>query len=150
MYNESDGFEGVRKLLALKKYEKPPPRYFQDFSDKVIARIQAEEEARLRPWWQRLGLDFVSLKPAFAGAFGLMLSAGVVFGVLFSNPSSGKNPVALLGFDKPYDLVEINGSSMMRLEETPPSTAPVASTMNGATPFSHMGITAQRVNWTMR
>jgi hypothetical protein len=151
MHNESDGFEGVQRLLALKKYEKPPPRYFQDFSDKVIARIQAAEEARLRPWWQKLGLDFV-LKPAFAGALGLMLSAGVVAGVVLANPENAAQNGSPHPFAPPigFEMADSGSQSTMRFDEPAPSTAPVASTIVGATPFSHISLNAQPVNWIVR
>ena len=58
METEQDQFEQVRKLLALKKHEQPPPRYFQEFSGKVIARLHALESAEPVTWRRRLGLDF--------------------------------------------------------------------------------------------
>ncbi len=116
-------------MLTLKKYEKPPPRYFQDFSDKVIARIQAAEEARSRPWWERLGFNLV-LRPAFAGAMGLMLSVGVVAGVLVANPPDQNGPLPRV--EQPA-LVQ-SSRSVMHIEEIPSSTTPVATTLAGATP----------------
>ena len=48
----SESFPEVARLLSLKRHEVPPPGYFNHFSAKVIARIEAESLAEAhRPWW---------------------------------------------------------------------------------------------------
>lgn len=64
-----DGFENVRKLLKIKRYEIPPPGFFHDFPGRVVARIEAEG---LRPglsWWQQL-FRRLAVQPAMAAAYG--------------------------------------------------------------------------------
>src|SRR5438477_13181265 len=97
MDTEQEQFDQVRKLLALKKYEQPPPRYFQDFSSKVIARLQALEAARRVTWRQRLGLDF-DFKPAIVGAFGVVVCGLLLVGILTSQGES-QSPNVVLGSD---------------------------------------------------
>lgn len=90
MDSKPDQFENLRRLLALKRYERPPPGYFNDFSDRVVANIrtggfaaQAEAE-RLSwevPWLQRF-LDALSAKPAFAGVVGAALCVAMVVGIV--------------------------------------------------------------------
>jgi len=93
MNPESDNFDGVRRLLALKRHEQPPPGYFNTFSSQVISRIQAGETAgshslfaRLAgdsSWWRSLAA-LVEAKPAFAGAFGAAVCALLISGIVYS------------------------------------------------------------------
>jgi hypothetical protein len=92
MNQDSQDFEQLRRLLALKRYEQPPPGYFNDFSRQVIARIEAGDRAqegvldRLfweAPWLQRLWAA-IETKPVLAGAFGVAVCALLVGGVLYS------------------------------------------------------------------
>ena len=55
-----ENFQSLQKLLKLKRYEQPPPRYFNEFSGHVIARLQSTQ-VTTPPWWQRFGFD---LRPA--------------------------------------------------------------------------------------
>jgi hypothetical protein len=76
MDSSPDNFDSLEKLLRLKRYEQPPPRYFSGFSGRVISRIEAGE-ARIS-WWERFGFD---LRPAFAAAAGMFACGLVVYGV---------------------------------------------------------------------
>jgi len=86
MTPESENFEQLKKLLALKRHEVPPPGYFNNFSRDVISRIRAGETAPTRTsysWLQRLQ-QILSPRPAFAGAFSLAVCALLVGGILYS------------------------------------------------------------------
>ena len=76
MSSPSDQFDSVQKILRLKHYEQPPPRYFNEFSGRVIARIE-RGDAR-SSWWERFGFD---LRPALAAVTGAFACALVVYGV---------------------------------------------------------------------
>jgi hypothetical protein len=90
--NENDNnFEALKRLMALKRHETPPPGYFNDFSSQVIARLRAGEKAepvlygRLfneAPWVAAFVRYFGS-KPAYVGAFSaamcLLLLGSIVY-----------------------------------------------------------------------
>ena len=65
-------FDRLRKLLTLKRHEPPPPGYFNHFSDKILARIEAEGLFIRNSWWQRLFPE-LDAKPVLACAYGLVI-----------------------------------------------------------------------------
>jgi len=89
--NEND-FEALRRLLALKRHETPPPGYFESFPGAVMARLRASQSgtqdgvaerlADRLPWLFRMVQAFEN-KPAFATAFAsalcLLLLGGIIF-----------------------------------------------------------------------
>jgi hypothetical protein len=77
---EPEEFSELKKLLALKRHEAPPPGYFQNFSSKVIARIEAESAPAARPWWVRWLIEF-DLRPAVASAYALVVGGFLVVGL---------------------------------------------------------------------
>jgi len=113
--NESEpNFELLRRLLALKRHETPPPGYFNNFSRQVMARIRAAEAeapaafsdqlfGRL-PWVLRI-LKSLETKPVFAGGFATALCGLLLFGAvmarqpeyaaqaIFQPPSQGTAPL---------------------------------------------------------
>ena len=51
MNENENNFESLRRLLALKRHEMPPPGYFNNFSSQVVHRIRAgEPEAQPAGW----------------------------------------------------------------------------------------------------
>jgi len=76
MGSSPDDFDSVQKVLRVKRYEQPPPRYFDEFSGRVIARIERGEGRT--SWWERFGFD---LRPALAASVGVFACALVIYGV---------------------------------------------------------------------
>ncbi len=68
MNSDHEKFETLRKLMALKRHEQPPPEYLHQLSDRIINRIErGEGQLNL---WDKLTANF-SLRPSLAYAFGL-------------------------------------------------------------------------------
>jgi hypothetical protein len=91
--SDREQFRPLRRLLALKRHEQPPPGYYHDFSSQVIARLRAGDcgepdgfvprlLARL-PWLERWWGSF-SARPTLAGAFGAAMCALLVSVVVYS------------------------------------------------------------------
>lgn len=68
MESSPEQFETLQKLLKLKRYEHPHPRYFNTFSSQVISRIEAGGALAALPWWQKFGIDLRALMTVGAGA----------------------------------------------------------------------------------
>jgi hypothetical protein len=100
MNENENNFESLRRLLAQKRHETPPPGYFNSFSGQIIARIRAGEgkapqtaSSSDASWFVKF-LQAFELKPAFAGAFASALSLLLVFGIIYAErPDSGPQPI---------------------------------------------------------
>jgi hypothetical protein len=92
MNTGSPNFSRLLSMLALKRYEQPPPGYFHGFSGQVISRIRAGERAAdpnvLQllliewPWLQRLWIGLES-KPALTGLLGAAACVLLLVGLLY-------------------------------------------------------------------
>jgi hypothetical protein len=104
MNRSEDNFESLRRLLALKRHEIPPPGYFNSFASQVIARIrageetaQAEDAGRLfvESSWLLRFLQMFESKPAFAGAFACSLCLLLLFGIVYAERPDATPKAAL-------------------------------------------------------
>ena len=96
--NEND-FEALRRLLALKRHEVPPPGYFEDFSSQVISRIRAEESVEQLPFLLRF-LQWFENRPAYPVAFASSLCLFLLYGIVTvqQNPEMGASWPSSRGF----------------------------------------------------
>jgi hypothetical protein len=81
-----DNFDKVRRLLAWKRHEAPPPGFFAAFPERVRARICQPARAPAASWWERLWAGDL-WRPALAGA--CALAAG---GLLIWQFNAGARP----------------------------------------------------------
>lgn len=90
MNSDPRTFERLRRLLVLKRYEQPPPGYFDRFPGEVIARIREYESKasigvfelgvlRLRRLWNAL-----ESRAVFPAAFGAAACSVLVLGLIHS------------------------------------------------------------------
>jgi hypothetical protein len=99
-----ENFAELRRLLALKRHEQPPPGYFNSFSAQVIARIQAGEhqaqESALQrlvnetPWLRRIWA-LLDSKPVLVGAAGVTF-CGLMLAVVLASEHVDTSPVPLI------------------------------------------------------
>jgi hypothetical protein len=90
MNDVPEEFEQLRKLLRLKQYEQPPPRFFNEFSGRVIAAIEGERSlsasdrflAQL-PWLARC-LRAVERNALVAGSLVTGVCALLIGGIVYS------------------------------------------------------------------
>jgi len=80
MSRSPEEFDQLRRLLVLKRHEQPPPAFFNHFSDKIIARIEAEGLVMRPRWWHRLFPE-LDAKPVLACAYGLVITGLLVVGL---------------------------------------------------------------------
>jgi hypothetical protein len=87
MDSSPNNFDSLQKLLKLKRYEQPPPRFFYEFSSHVIARIQASQ-LQVPRWWHRFGFD---LRPAVSVGIGAFACVLLFLGITAepNNPVTG-------------------------------------------------------------
>jgi hypothetical protein len=117
MNPEPENFEQLRRLLVLKRYEQPPPGYFDRFSRQVLIRIQADQSrssqsffARLfnqTPWLARIR-DSIESKPAMAGVLAITVCGMVTVAVLSSETAPIESiaafPAPVLNSEKPMEM----------------------------------------------
>ncbi len=99
MYPDPENFDQLRRLLALKRHEQPPPGYFHHFSGQVIARIRAGERAAPdtawgllwdAPWLQRLWAA-LEARPVLAGSVGVACCAALLASVVLFDGNTDTN-----------------------------------------------------------
>ena len=139
MNSHSDNFEQIRKLLALKRHEQPPPGYFDTLSARIINRIEAAESVN-PSLWERLGFAFGS-KPAFVCALGVIVCGLLCIGVLSTVQGTAANATSpQLGFDTQSSLPMMSGP-----EETRSSIEPVVSQVSA---FNQISVHAEKASYT--
>src|SRR5271169_3389456 len=89
MKNDQENFEALRKLMALKRHEVPPPGYFSRLPGTIITRIE-RGEGRLS-FWERITGDF-SVRPAFAYAFVVAACGALTTSIYSGRTEAGTVP----------------------------------------------------------
>jgi len=84
METPSGEFEKLRRLLALKRYERPPAGCLDDMRQAVLARLRQEENRQAAspaeprtPWWLVIR-EVLPPRPLWAGLVGVGVSALVI------------------------------------------------------------------------
>ena len=148
MNRDPEEFESLQKLLALKRWELPPPAYFNDFSSQLRCRLEADREVEPRvSWWQWLIQEW-ELKPILLGAYSVGIGGLLLVGISLSE-AVGDRPLAagfreqslanvalVLGAPTENELRQIPlpfaSSAASTLEPVLPGTSPTDALFNGS------------------
>lgn len=93
---QSQDFEKLQRLLKIKRYEQPPPRYFNDFSAKVISHIRSDSRREKSSWLRSLWRKLES-NPALSGAIATAACGLMVAGVFLMEETKPQHMNFTLG-----------------------------------------------------
>ncbi len=79
-----DQFKDVQRLLALKRYECPPPGHLARIARNIRATLKTEPRDRQSTWWDAL-LNQLDLGPAWAAALALAVAVAYFYGWTWSH-----------------------------------------------------------------
>jgi hypothetical protein len=160
MNEDENNFESLRRLLVLKRYETPPPGYFNYFSSQVLQRIRAgdpgtsanwvEELFGQAPWLEKL-LHVLDVKPVFASAFAGALCLLLFLGIIYAErPDVTSQPVLQAATTTTTSLTAVSPSLSQSADQMGivSSTSPVLSLQPAASPFGQQSPLAQPVSFS--
>ena len=142
----NNNFDQLRKLLALKRYELPPPRFFNEFSGRVMSRL-AEPQREPLTWWQRLGFEF-DLKPALMCGVGVVVCGLLSFGVIGAMQISGTDG-SVAAMD-PLAVAPMGAPTFAAISPVTIETASIAPLIKqqSASPFNQFALRATPVGFS--
>jgi len=158
MNENENNFEALRRLLALKRHETPPPGYFENFSREVTARIRAGEMGGTADasnhvsWLFRLLLAFEA-KPAFAGGFACTLCLLLLFGIVYAERPDVTPQPLMATAQNTSPLAATTPVALSSLSTEQPgfisSTNPVFNSPSAGSWFASQGAAVQQVSFRL-
>ena len=161
--NENENnFESLRRLLVLKRYEAPPPGYFNYFSSQVLQRIRAgdpgtsanslEDLFGQAPWVEKL-LQAFDLKPVFASAFAGTLCLLLFLGIIYAERPDFTSQPVLQAATTAASLAAVSPTVLSQPADQQigivSSTNPVLSLQPVASLFGQQSSLAQPVSFSL-
>ncbi|MFM2081440.1 MAG: hypothetical protein RL380_131 [Verrucomicrobiota bacterium] len=130
-----DEFEKLRKLLALKKHEVPPPGYFDHLAGDVRARLRGGEHLKSDLWeqmgeeasWMQRFWGALAAKPALATVCGVGVCAVALGGIFVLQENTANN-----------DFVMVRPQTFVTLPPQNSSTNPAVALPNGSSLFDQL------------
>lgn len=99
--NQDQEFEKLQRMLKLKRHEQPPPRFFNNFSTIVTARIRAgetdkkietfEDVVSQAPWLHRIW-KAIEGRPAVSGLFAASVCGLLIAGIYIADNTVPTRP----------------------------------------------------------
>src|SRR5215813_11507819 len=128
MSSSLGNFDRLLRLLSLKRYEQPPPRYFAEFSGVVLARLERGDGRERFSWWRRCMAQWEE-SPVLACSLGVAACSLLLLGLSYF----------LLA--EPPTLNENLGPSRNTFQAGAPSLAPFAGNPNYQNGASRVALT---------
>ena len=132
MNRDPEEYESLQKLLALKRWELPPPAYFHDFPSRLRSRLEADCGVETQVcWWQRLVQEW-EFKPILLGAYSVGIGGLLLVGISLSE-AVVERPMATEFRDHNlgHMALTLGGSTETELRQFPlPFASSVSSTLN--------------------
>jgi hypothetical protein len=159
MSNTPEEFEKLQKLLKVKRYEQPPPGFFNNFSAKVVNRIESADEVdqawAQAPWLRKFFL-LLETNPLAAGLFGLSVCGLMISGIAFSEYAPLASASNSTGSNLSLDVADAGNAAMpvswnktANVDSTAPSINPIFSTNVPGALFGFEQAPVQKVNFTV-
>lgn len=106
MNSSPDDFRDLKRLLALKRHEQPPPGYFSYLPDKIAVRVERDDLSEYSTWWEWL-VQKLDARPVLAGAYAFAISGLMLLGFKVSQDVQAEaagTPTWLATTVDPYTL----------------------------------------------
>jgi len=158
MNENENSFDSLRRLLAFKNRETPPPGYFDSFSSNVLARIRAGEANAQAGWSEQFSagwlvklLQAFEFKPAFAGTFAVGLCMVLLFGIVYAErPDTGSQSLLSPSAQNTAPITMASAGDLTQPAESSgliATTNPVLNLDSVATLFNQPNPLLQTVNF---
>ncbi len=163
MSENENNFESVRRLLALKRHEIPPPGYFDNFSRSVAQKIRENRKAQAGtlfgvfgaqlPWLEKL-VQAIYAKPVFASGFAGALCVMLFLAVISGERTDVTASPQLPGYTaaNTASLAALSPAALTQPMNQPgivSSTNPVLSLQAIASPYAQPNPLAQPVGFSL-
>jgi hypothetical protein len=164
MSNEPEEFEQLRTLLRLKRHEQPPPRFFNEFSSRVIAGIEADvarspaERFLAGATWLAGFFRALERNALFAGSFVTGICALLIGGIIYSESMDQSADASSLATPSPGRTAEAPATAYLSsIGVSSLEPVPVFSSSNSLLNVSDSlfsradasPLQVQKLNWTL-
>lgn len=111
MKDNPDKQDELQRMLALKRNETPPERFFKGFSREVIERIHDPESGK-PPTARERFRDFLSSRPVQVGVLSLLILGCLIAGIIASRDAEPPKPGSPVGGTDPK-LHNVSGENSL-------------------------------------
>jgi hypothetical protein len=149
METEPDDFRDLQRLLALKRHESPPPGYFDRFSTKVIARIEAQRIHEATPIWRRWLSELIE-RPALTGLYLLLFGGlGMISLGLIQTPMTGQGlpPASVWAAPASIEPFAARESAVQLFNHEAILQSSVSPVVGLGSPFAQNGLRVERASF---